>query len=150
MGASEIVIFFSIQDIGCVRFLNDAKYPYACELLGVYRDAEFTYALGSAVPTVRPPLHQHCTEWHPPGGHELRNGGRLILVVRGGKMWEKWQVFRQQKGVQTCEPPWVTRIQGGVAPGRDRELARSLAATVQSTNNWSAKNISNNYPIIIQ
>ncbi len=32
-----------LQDIGCVRFLNKAKYPYACELLGVYRDPEHTY-----------------------------------------------------------------------------------------------------------
>lgn len=31
------------QDVGCVRFLNNAKYPYACELLGVYRDEEHTY-----------------------------------------------------------------------------------------------------------
>ena len=31
------------EDIGCVRFLNVASYPYACELLGVYRDAEHTY-----------------------------------------------------------------------------------------------------------
>lgn len=33
------------QDIGCVRFLNVASYPYACELLGVYRDAEHTYVV---------------------------------------------------------------------------------------------------------
>lgn len=33
------------QDVGCVRFLNNAKYPYACELLGVYRDEEHTYVV---------------------------------------------------------------------------------------------------------
>lgn len=33
------------QDIGCVRFLNKAKYPYACELLGVHRDDEHTYVV---------------------------------------------------------------------------------------------------------
>ena len=32
------------EDLGCVRFLNDVGYPYACDLLGVYRDSEHTYA----------------------------------------------------------------------------------------------------------
>ena len=30
-----------------MRFLNDVGFPYACDLLGVYRDAEHTYALSS-------------------------------------------------------------------------------------------------------
>jgi len=33
------------QDLGCVRFLNDVGFPYACDLLGVYRDAEHTYVV---------------------------------------------------------------------------------------------------------
>ncbi|CAJ1438983.1 unnamed protein product, partial [Effrenium voratum] len=33
------------QDIGCVCFLNEVGYPYACGLLGVYRDAEHTYVV---------------------------------------------------------------------------------------------------------
>ncbi|CAE7444848.1 CaMKI [Symbiodinium natans] len=33
------------QDLGCVRFLNDVGFPYACELLGVYRDVEHTYVV---------------------------------------------------------------------------------------------------------
>jgi len=30
-------------DIGLVRYLNSIRYPYACELLGVFRDDETTY-----------------------------------------------------------------------------------------------------------
>jgi len=30
------------QDIGCNKFLSEAGYPYACRLLGVYRDEEYT------------------------------------------------------------------------------------------------------------
>ena len=30
-----------------MRFLNDVGYPYACDLLGVYRDSEHTYAAAS-------------------------------------------------------------------------------------------------------
>mmetsp|Transcript_33066 Transcript_33066/g.71979 ORF Transcript_33066/g.71979 Transcript_33066/m.71979 type:complete len:514 (-) Transcript_33066:93-1634(-) len=34
-------------DIGCVQFLNDINYPYACQLYGVYRDSVNTYVLSS-------------------------------------------------------------------------------------------------------
>mmetsp|Transcript_61479 Transcript_61479/g.129728 ORF Transcript_61479/g.129728 Transcript_61479/m.129728 type:complete len:426 (+) Transcript_61479:3-1280(+) len=35
------------QDIGCVRWLNRCGYQYACALLGVFRDADFTYVATS-------------------------------------------------------------------------------------------------------
>mmetsp|Transcript_23650 Transcript_23650/g.54034 ORF Transcript_23650/g.54034 Transcript_23650/m.54034 type:complete len:394 (-) Transcript_23650:145-1326(-) len=35
------------QDVGCVKFLNDSGYPYACGLLGVYRDDVQTYVVTS-------------------------------------------------------------------------------------------------------
>lgn len=33
------------QDVGCTAFLNRVGYPYACRLLGVYRDAAHTYVV---------------------------------------------------------------------------------------------------------
>merc|ERR1712070_175170 len=33
---------FPWQDIGCNRYLNSVGFPFACELLGVYRDSEYT------------------------------------------------------------------------------------------------------------
>lgn len=35
------------QDVGCVSFLNRVGYPYACDLLGVYRDEVHTYVATS-------------------------------------------------------------------------------------------------------
>eukprot|EP00930_Biecheleria_cincta_P084750 TRINITY_DN74199_c0_g1_i1.p1 TRINITY_DN74199_c0_g1~~TRINITY_DN74199_c0_g1_i1.p1 ORF type:complete len:467 (-),score=68.49 TRINITY_DN74199_c0_g1_i1:26-1426(-) len=35
------------QDVGCVSFLNRMGYPYACDLLGVYRDEVHTYVVTS-------------------------------------------------------------------------------------------------------
>lgn len=35
------------QDIGCVHFLNQTGYAYACDLLGVYKDLDFTYVVTS-------------------------------------------------------------------------------------------------------
>lgn len=35
------------QDVGCVQFLNSMGYPYACSLLGVYRDDQHTYVVTS-------------------------------------------------------------------------------------------------------
>lgn len=35
------------QDVGCVQFLNTMGYPYACSLLGVFRDDEHTYVVTS-------------------------------------------------------------------------------------------------------
>eukprot|EP00927_Polykrikos_kofoidii_P013361 TRINITY_DN1581_c0_g1_i3.p1 TRINITY_DN1581_c0_g1~~TRINITY_DN1581_c0_g1_i3.p1 ORF type:complete len:476 (-),score=63.53 TRINITY_DN1581_c0_g1_i3:236-1663(-) len=33
------------QDVGCVKLLNTGNYEYACTLLGVHRDAAFTYVV---------------------------------------------------------------------------------------------------------
>mmetsp|Transcript_79397 Transcript_79397/g.233272 ORF Transcript_79397/g.233272 Transcript_79397/m.233272 type:complete len:418 (-) Transcript_79397:11-1264(-) len=33
------------QDVGCIQFLNSLEYPYACSLLGVYRDDMNTYVV---------------------------------------------------------------------------------------------------------
>jgi len=35
------------NDIGCVRFLNTVGFEYACSLLGVYSDEEYTYVVTS-------------------------------------------------------------------------------------------------------
>jgi serine/threonine protein kinase len=35
------------QDIGCTNFLNHVGYPFACRLLGVYRDDEHSYIVTS-------------------------------------------------------------------------------------------------------
>jgi len=35
------------QDIGCTRFLNNIGYPYACQLLGVFRNDQHTYVVSS-------------------------------------------------------------------------------------------------------
>uniref|UniRef100_A0A7S4UJT6 Protein kinase domain-containing protein n=1 Tax=Alexandrium monilatum TaxID=311494 RepID=A0A7S4UJT6_9DINO len=35
------------QDVGCVQFLNSMGYPYACSLLGIYRDDAHTYVVTS-------------------------------------------------------------------------------------------------------
>lgn len=35
------------QDVGSIRFLNNVGYPYACNLLGVYRDDASTYVVTS-------------------------------------------------------------------------------------------------------
>lgn len=68
------------QDIGCVRFLNKAKYPYACELLGVHRDDEHTYVRR---PVGRVLRHGKTEMETCRGSDNLRNRGRLVLLVRG-------------------------------------------------------------------
>jgi len=35
------------QDIGCLQFLNSLDFPYACTLMGVYRDDAHTYVVTS-------------------------------------------------------------------------------------------------------
>lgn len=35
------------QDLGCIQFLNDTGYPYACDLLGLFRDDVHTYVVTS-------------------------------------------------------------------------------------------------------
>jgi serine/threonine protein kinase len=35
------------QDIGCVNFLNHTGYAHSCDLLGVYKDIDFTYVVTS-------------------------------------------------------------------------------------------------------
>jgi len=47
------------QDIGCVRFLNNLGYPYACQLLGVFRNEQHTYVVSSFA--TEGDLHTWCS-----------------------------------------------------------------------------------------
>jgi len=53
------------QDVGCVRFLNDVGYPYACTLLGLYRDDVHTYVVTSFAS--EGDLFSWCEVGVPPG-----------------------------------------------------------------------------------
>lgn len=53
------------QDVGCVRFLNNAGYPYGCHLHGVYRDDVHTYVVTSYAELGD--LFSWCEAGVPPG-----------------------------------------------------------------------------------
>mmetsp|Transcript_18108 Transcript_18108/g.51614 ORF Transcript_18108/g.51614 Transcript_18108/m.51614 type:complete len:426 (-) Transcript_18108:417-1694(-) len=52
-------------DLGLVRELNRLKFPYACELLGIFRDSESTYIVTSLA--AQGDLHSWCAAEPRPG-----------------------------------------------------------------------------------
>mmetsp|Transcript_8084 Transcript_8084/g.17590 ORF Transcript_8084/g.17590 Transcript_8084/m.17590 type:complete len:396 (-) Transcript_8084:117-1304(-) len=53
------------QDLGCIRFLNNAGFEYGCDLLGVYRDDQHTYVVTSFAS--EGDLFGWCEAGTPPG-----------------------------------------------------------------------------------
>jgi len=82
------------EDLGCVRFLNDVGFPYACDLLGVYRDAEHTYALSSEHLAAAAGDMAKVSR----GRHNLRDRRRPLLLVRG---WSRAE--RGAQGGKRCD-----------------------------------------------
>jgi len=65
------------QDVGCVRYLNSVGYPFGCDLLGVYRDEEFTFVVTSLA--TEGDLFAWCESGFPPGPDRER---AILPIVR--------------------------------------------------------------------
>jgi len=72
------------RDIGCVTYLNNIGYPYACQLLGVFRDEQHTYVVYSFA--TEGDLHTWCSGGPKPSlESELQKQPVCVEILRAMK-----------------------------------------------------------------